>query len=250
MPDFDMAVIGAGAAGLSVTYAATQLGLNVALIERDRMGGDCLNVGCVPSKALLAAAYAAETARTAARLGIGLPAPAVDWAGVQRHVHGAIATIAPTDSEARYTGLGATVLRANARFTGPASLAVDGRTLKARRIVIATGSRARVPDLPGLAEMPYLTHDNLFDLPERPDHLLIIGGPSLFMSGMPDGSLPKPNAPTSTWTSRASACHFDAASRALPASSAMLGGASERAAEPSHTRATSARASWRIVDRS
>ena len=176
MPDFDMAVIGAGSAGLSVTYAATQLGLNVALIERDRMGGDCLNVGCVPSKALLAAAHAAETARTAGRLGIGLSPPAVDWAGVQRHVHGAIATIAPTDSEARYTGLGATVLHGNARFTGPASLGVDGRTLKARRIVIAAGSRARVPDLPGLAAVPYVTHANLFDLPKRPDHLLIIGG--------------------------------------------------------------------------
>lgn len=176
MPDFDMAVIGAGSAGLSIAYAATQLGLTVALIERDRMGGDCLNVGCVPSKALLAAAHAAETARTAGRLGIRLPRPAVDWAGVQLHVHDAIATIAPIDSEARYTGLGATVLRANARFTGRASLAVNGRTLKARWIVIAAGSRARVPDLPGLAGVPYLTHANLFDLRERPDHLLIIGG--------------------------------------------------------------------------
>jgi pyruvate/2-oxoglutarate dehydrogenase complex dihydrolipoamide dehydrogenase (E3) component len=176
MPDFDMAVIGAGSAGLSIAYAATQLGLTVALIERDRMGGDCLNVGCVPSKALLAAAHAAETARTAGRLGIGLPRPAVDWAGVQLHVHDAIVTIAPIDSEARYTGLGATVLRANARFTGRASLAVNGRTLKARWIVIAAGSRARVPDLPGLAGVPYLTHANLFDLRERPDHLLIIGG--------------------------------------------------------------------------
>jgi pyruvate/2-oxoglutarate dehydrogenase complex dihydrolipoamide dehydrogenase (E3) component len=176
MPDFDMAVIGAGSAGLSIAYAATQLGLTVALIERDRMGGDCLNMGCVPSKALLAAAHAAETARTAGRLGIGLPRPAVDWAAVQLHVHDAIATIAPIDSEARYTGLGATVLRANARFTGRASLAVNGRTLKARWIVIAAGSRARVPDLPGLAGVPYLTHANLFDLRERPDHLLIIGG--------------------------------------------------------------------------
>ena len=176
MPDFDMAVIGAGSAGLSVAYSATQLGLTVALIERDRMGGDCLNVGCVPSKALLAAAHAAETARSAGRFGIELPPPSVDWAGVQRHVHGAIATLAPTDSEARYTGLGATVLRGNARFIGPASLAVDGRTLKARWIVVAAGSRARVPDLPGLADIPYLTHATLFDLKQRPDHLLIIGG--------------------------------------------------------------------------
>lgn len=176
MPDFDMAVIGAGAAGLSVTYAAAQLGLRVALIERDHMGGDCLNVGCVPSKALLAAAHAADSARGAGRLGIGLPAPIVDWSAVQRHVHGAIATIAPTDSEARYSKLGATVLRANARFTGPTALAVDGRALTARRIIIAAGSRARVPDVPGLTAVPFLTNANLFELAQRPDHLLIIGG--------------------------------------------------------------------------
>jgi len=176
MPDFDFAVIGAGAAGLSVASVVAQLGLKVALIERDRMGGDCLNVGCVPSKALLAAADAAETARAAGRLGIALPEPVVDWARVQAHVHGAIAAIAPTDSEERYSALGATVLRANARFTGPDALEVDGRRLTARRIVIAAGSRARIPDIPGLADIPYLTHANLFDLAERPAHLLIVGG--------------------------------------------------------------------------
>jgi pyruvate/2-oxoglutarate dehydrogenase complex dihydrolipoamide dehydrogenase (E3) component len=176
VPDFDIAVIGAGAAGLSVTYAAAQLGLNVALIERDHMGGDCLNFGCVPSKALLAAAHAAESARGAGRLGIRLPPPGVDWPAVQRHVRGAIAAIAPTDSEARYAGLGATVLRAGARFTGRNVLAVDGRTLTARRIVIAAGSRARVPDIPGLAEVPFLTNATLFGLEQRPEQLLIIGG--------------------------------------------------------------------------
>jgi len=176
MPDFDLAVIGAGAAGLSVTYATAQLGLRVALIERDRMGGDCLNVGCVPSKALLAAAHAAEAARGAGRFGIGLTPPMVDWFAVQHHVQGAIGTIAPADSAERYTGLGATVLRASARFTGRNALAVDGRALTARRIVIAAGSRARLPDIPGLAEVPFLTNANLFELAQRPEHLLIIGG--------------------------------------------------------------------------
>src|SRR3954449_7636457 len=98
MPDFDLAVIGAGAAGLSVTAVAAQLGLRVALIERDRMGGDCLNFGCVPSKALLAAAHGAEAARGGGRLGLHLPEPQIDWDAVRAHVHGVIEAIAPTDS--------------------------------------------------------------------------------------------------------------------------------------------------------
>jgi pyruvate/2-oxoglutarate dehydrogenase complex dihydrolipoamide dehydrogenase (E3) component len=100
MPDFDLAVIGAGAAGLSVTAAAAQLGLRVALIERGRMGGDCLNAGCVPSKALLAAGHAAADARRAGRFGIRLSEPTIDWDAVTTHVHGAIAAIAPMDSVA------------------------------------------------------------------------------------------------------------------------------------------------------
>ena len=99
MPEFDLAVIGAGAAGLSVTAVAAQLGLRVALIERDRMGGDCLNTGCVPSKALLAAAHAAQAARTAGRFGIRLPEPVIDWGALRAHVTGTIAAIAPMDFE-------------------------------------------------------------------------------------------------------------------------------------------------------
>src|ERR1700726_4047325 len=102
MPEFDLAVIGAGAAGLSVTAVAAQLGVRVALIERDRMGGDCLNFGCVPSKALLAASHAARHARNAARFGLRLPEPEIDWNAVQAHVQRVIASIAPTDSEARF----------------------------------------------------------------------------------------------------------------------------------------------------
>ncbi len=173
---FDLAVIGAGAAGLSVTYAAARLGLRVALIERDRMGGDCLNVGCVPSKALLACAHAASAARRAAALGVRVGEPEVDWAAVRAHVRGAIARIAPMDSVSRYEGLGATVLRGQARFVAADRLSVDGRPLGARRIVIAAGSRATVPPIPGLAALPFLTNATLFDVAERPGHLVILGG--------------------------------------------------------------------------
>ncbi len=117
MPDFDLAVIGAGAAGLSVTAVAAQLGLRVALIERDRMGGDCLNFGCVPSKALLAAVARRRRRPRRRPLRLRICAePEIDWDAVQEHVHGVIAAIAPTDSEARFRALGATVLRGEARF--------------------------------------------------------------------------------------------------------------------------------------
>src|SRR5271168_1426021 len=133
MPDFDVAIIGAGAAGLSVAAGAAQLGASVALIERDRMGGDCLNTGCVPSKALLAASHAMRGVRRAARFGIIAPDPIADWEAVRCHVQGVIAGIAPIDSEARFRALGATVLRGESRFIDPATIAVDGRRLTARR---------------------------------------------------------------------------------------------------------------------
>jgi pyruvate/2-oxoglutarate dehydrogenase complex dihydrolipoamide dehydrogenase (E3) component len=176
MADFDLAVIGAGAAGLSVTAAAARLGVRVALIERARMGGDCLNTGCVPSKALLAASHAAMAARGAGRFGIRLDEPAIDWDLVRAHVLGAVAAIAPADSEARFRALGATVLRGEARFVAPDALAVDGQRITARRIVIAAGSRAAVPPIAGLDRVPFLTNATVFDLAERPDHLLILGG--------------------------------------------------------------------------
>jgi pyruvate/2-oxoglutarate dehydrogenase complex dihydrolipoamide dehydrogenase (E3) component len=176
MADFDLAVIGAGAAGLSVTAVAAQLGVRVALIERGRMGGECLNTGCVPSKALLATAHAAIDAAAAPRLGLRFAPPRIDWAAVQAHVHGVIAAIAPADSQARFEALGATVLRETARFVASDTLAVGAARLTARRIVIAAGSRPSVPDVPGLAETPFLTHETLFDLPDKPAHLLILGG--------------------------------------------------------------------------
>ncbi len=176
MPDFDLIVIGAGAAGLSVTAGAAQLGVKVALIERERMGGDCLNIGCIPSKALLAAAHVARAARGAERFGIRLGTPTIDWDAVSAHVHGVIGAIAPVDSEARFRALGATVLRGEARFTAPDAITLDHRTLTARRIVIAAGSRASVPPIEGLAQAGFLTNATLFTLKERPDHLLILGG--------------------------------------------------------------------------
>src|SRR5580658_7029717 len=176
MPDFDLLVIGAGAAGLSIAAGAARLGVKTALVERDRMGGDCLNIGCIPSKALLAAAHTADAIRGAGRFGLRVPAPQIDWDAVRAHVQGVIAAIAPNDSEARFTGLGATVLRGEARFTGPRSVSVDGRTLTAKRIVIAAGSRAVVPPISGLAAIPHWTNATLFDLAERPGHLLILGG--------------------------------------------------------------------------
>lgn len=176
MPDHDLAIIGAGAAGLSVAAGAAQLGRRVVLIERGLMGGECLNTGCVPSKALLAAAHAARAMREAGRFGLTPAEPEPDWERLRAHVQGVIARIAPVDSAARYRALGATVLPGEARFIAPDALVVDGRRITARRFVIAAGSRPAVPDLPGLESLAYWTNETLFDLSARPEHLLILGG--------------------------------------------------------------------------
>jgi pyruvate/2-oxoglutarate dehydrogenase complex dihydrolipoamide dehydrogenase (E3) component len=172
----DICVIGAGSAGLSVAAGAAQLGAETVLIEAHKMGGDCLNYGCVPSKSLLAAAHAAEAQRRAGRFGVQAGEPAVDFRAVHDHIHGVIAAIAPQDSEARFSGLGVRVLRAPARFTGPREVAAGDVRIRARRFVIATGSMPLVPPLPGLERAPYLTNETVFDLVERPRHLLVIGG--------------------------------------------------------------------------
>jgi pyruvate/2-oxoglutarate dehydrogenase complex dihydrolipoamide dehydrogenase (E3) component len=176
VPDFDVVVIGAGAAGLSVAAISAGLGLKVAMVERHRMGGDCLNYGCVPSKALLAAAHAAAEARSAGRFGLRLPPPEVDWAGVRAHVHGAIARIAPNDSAARFRGMGVEVVEASAHFLGSDAVEAGGRRLGFRRCVVAAGSAAIVPELPGLDGVPWLTNETIFDLEEPPGHLVILGG--------------------------------------------------------------------------
>ena len=176
MPDFDVVVSGAGAAGLSVAAISAGLGLKVALVERGRMGGDCLNSGCVPSKSLLAAAHAAAEARNAGRFGLRLPTPEIEWQGVRAHVQGAIARIAPNDSAARFRGMGVEVIEASAHFLSPDAIEAGGRRLDFRRCVVAAGSSAVVPELPGLDGVPWLTNETIFDLEEPPGHLLILGG--------------------------------------------------------------------------
>jgi pyruvate/2-oxoglutarate dehydrogenase complex dihydrolipoamide dehydrogenase (E3) component len=176
MPDFDLVVIGAGAAGLSAAALSAALGLKVALVERGEMGGDCLNSGCVPSKALLAAAKAAAGVRHAGRFGVRVGPPEIDWQAVRAHVRAAQARIAPTDSEARFRGMGVEVIRAAAHFTGPTEIEAGGRRITFRRCVIAAGSAPVVPDLPGLGPVPWLTNETIFDLEAPPEHLLILGG--------------------------------------------------------------------------
>jgi pyruvate/2-oxoglutarate dehydrogenase complex dihydrolipoamide dehydrogenase (E3) component len=176
MPDFDLVVIGAGAAGLSTAAISAALGLKVALIERAEMGGDCLNTGCVPSKALLAAAKAAAAVREAGRFGVRAGPPEIDWAGVRAHVRRTIDRIAPIDSEARFRGMGVEVIRAPACFLAPDMISAGDRRLTFRRCVIAAGSSAVVPDIPGLESVPWVTNETLFGLEDRPEHLVVLGG--------------------------------------------------------------------------
>jgi pyruvate/2-oxoglutarate dehydrogenase complex dihydrolipoamide dehydrogenase (E3) component len=172
----DICVIGAGSGGLSVAAAAAAFGVPVILIEKGKMGGDCLNYGCVPSKALIAAAKRAEGSRRAGPFGIAAQRATVDFAKVHGHVHGVISAIAPVDSKERFTGLGVHVIAGSARFTDRRTVAVgDGITIKARRFVIATGSSPAIPPIPGLADTPHLTNETVFDLTQAPEHLVIIG---------------------------------------------------------------------------
>ncbi len=173
--DTDICVIGAGSGGLSVAAGAVQLGARVVLIEAQRMGGDCLNTGCVPSKAMLAAGHVASTMRGAGRFGIDPVEPAVRFAAVQDHVHGVIAAIAPHDSVERFTRLGCTVIQARAKFVGAMEVEAGDTRVRARRFVLATGSRAAVPPIPGLSDTPYFTNETLFENRTCPDHLVIIG---------------------------------------------------------------------------
>lgn len=172
----DICVIGAGSGGLSVAAGAAQLGVKAVLVERGKMGGDCLNTGCVPSKSLLSAAKAFKGMQDSGKFGLSAGAPAVDFAKVHEHVHGVIAAIAPMDSVERFEGLGVRVIQAEAKFVGPGAIEAGGQRIEARRFVVATGSRAAVPPIPGLAEVPFLTNETIFDLTELPTHLIIIGG--------------------------------------------------------------------------
>ncbi len=173
----DICVIGAGSAGLSVAAGAAQLGRRTVLIEAHRMGGDCLNTGCVPSKSLIAAAHIAQARRASGPFGIRAIEPDVDFAAVHRHLHEVIGAIAPHDSVERFEGLGVTVIRGRARFRSSDEVEVDtGERIRARRIVVATGSGPAVPPVPGLDSVPFLTNETVFELTTLPGRLIVLGG--------------------------------------------------------------------------
>jgi pyruvate/2-oxoglutarate dehydrogenase complex dihydrolipoamide dehydrogenase (E3) component len=172
----DLCVIGAGSGGLSVAAGAAQLGADVVLLERGKMGGDCLNYGCVPSKALLAAAKRAEAMRQAAPFGITPVEPQIDHGAVLQHVREVIAAIAPNDSVERFTGLGVKVILAEGAFSNRSTVSAGDFEIRARRFVIATGSVPAVPPIPGLDTVPFFTNETIFDAPGFLQHLIIIGG--------------------------------------------------------------------------
>ena len=169
----DLIVIGAGSAGLTAAGGAAMFGLSVALIEHGEMGGECLNTGCVPSKALIAAARRAHAAGS--RLGVTLGAAKIDYPGVRAHIRSSIAAIAPNDSQSRFEDMGVEVLRSTARFLDRKRVAVGNRELSAPRIVIATGALPAIPAISGLDRTPYLTNETIFDLDHLPAHLAILG---------------------------------------------------------------------------
>jgi pyruvate/2-oxoglutarate dehydrogenase complex dihydrolipoamide dehydrogenase (E3) component len=172
----DICVIGGGSGGLSVAAAAAAFGVPVVLVEKGKMGGECLNSGCVPSKALIAAARRAHAIPDAEAFGITAAAPQIDFARVHDHVQRVIAAIAPNDSRARFTGLGVRVIEGEARFKDKRVVAVgDSIEIKARRVVIATGSSPAIPAIPGFPTVPLLTNDSVFDLTALPQHLIVLG---------------------------------------------------------------------------
>ncbi|MGE5194822.1 MAG: mercuric reductase [Deltaproteobacteria bacterium] len=173
---YNLVVIGAGTAGLISAIGAAGLGAKVALIERELMGGDCLNVGCVPSKALLRAARVCAAVRNAGEFGVGVPAGVtVDFAAVMERMRRLRASISPNDSAERYRSQGVDVFLGEGLFTGPDTIAVGEATLRFRKAVVATGARAVQPDIPGLAEAGFLTNETVFSLTELPRRLAVIG---------------------------------------------------------------------------
>jgi pyruvate/2-oxoglutarate dehydrogenase complex dihydrolipoamide dehydrogenase (E3) component/uncharacterized membrane protein YdjX (TVP38/TMEM64 family) len=172
---YNLVVVGAGTAGLVSAAGGAGLGAKVALIERHLMGGDCLNVGCVPSKGIISAARVASTARGAAMFGVRTVGVEVDFPAVMERMRRLRAQISHTDSVARYADLGVDVYLGDAHFTGPDTIEVDGRTLRFSRAVITTGARAAAPPIPGLEEVGYLTNETVFWLTELPRRMVVIG---------------------------------------------------------------------------
>jgi len=173
--DVDICIIGAGSAGLSVASGAAQLGRSVVLFEAEDMGGDCLNSGCVPSKAIIAAGKHAHAFGSGVAFGVKAAKPTVNFETVKAHVKGVIDHIAPVDSQERFEGLGCTVIREFAQFKDQNTVESKTTEVRAKRFVIATGSRASAPPIPGLDKTPYLTNETIFTIDEQPKHLLVIG---------------------------------------------------------------------------
>lgn len=171
----DLAVIGAGSAGLVTSAGAAMLGRKVVLFEPGAMGGDCLNYGCVPSKAILTAAHKAHEIRSAGKWGITAGEPEIDFAKVREHIQSAITAIEPNDSQMRFENLGVRVVREYAKFESDRVVGSDSVQVTAKRIVVATGGRARVPNIQGLADAPYLTNETIWKLEALPRHLIILG---------------------------------------------------------------------------
>ncbi len=179
----DICVIGAGSGGLVVASAAAAFGVDVVLIEKGKMGGDCLNYGCVPSKAIIASAKHAYSMREAGKFGVHIPGtsasalePRIDFGQVHDHIHAVIDTIAPMDSQERFEAMGVTVLREAGHFVDKKTVVAGGTTIKARRFVVATGSQPFVPPIPGIDTVEYFTNETLFDRKTDPGHLIVIGG--------------------------------------------------------------------------
>ncbi|MBK19159.1 MAG: dihydrolipoamide dehydrogenase [Rhodospirillaceae bacterium] len=172
----DVCVIGAGSGGLSFAAGAAQMGADVVLLEKGEMGGDCLNYGCVPSKALIAAGHAAYAVRSAQRFGVNAGEPQIEHSEVRDHVKGVIAGIAPHDSQERFESLGVRVIREHGRFIDPRTVEAGDYKISAKRIIIATGSAPAIPPIPGLDSVPFFTNETIFDHGEAMEHLLVIGG--------------------------------------------------------------------------
>jgi pyruvate/2-oxoglutarate dehydrogenase complex dihydrolipoamide dehydrogenase (E3) component/uncharacterized membrane protein YdjX (TVP38/TMEM64 family) len=174
--DYNLVVIGAGSAGLVSAYIGSAVKARVALIEKHQMGGDCLNTGCVPSKALLRTARLLAEARDSKRFGIASMSAEFDFAEVMDRVKGVVEKIEPHDSVERYTNLGVDVIKGNARLVSPWEVEIDGRRISGRSIILASGAEPLVPRIPGLDTVDYLTSDTVWNLRQRPDRLVVLGG--------------------------------------------------------------------------
>lgn len=176
---WDLVVVGGGSAGIVASQTAASLGASVVLVEKDRMGGDCLWTGCVPSKSLIAAASMASEARRAGDLGINVSNVGVDFPAVMDHIRSAVATIEPVDSPEALEKAGVTVLNGTGHFTAPGVLCVDGKPIKFRQSLLAMGASPAIPSIPGLSDIDYFTSDSIWDLTDLPRRLVVLGAGSL-----------------------------------------------------------------------